>query len=209
MNGTALIDALARRVRDTTNFAHARTFLLETINRVRRSVVSATQCNINNTTLTPAEERVIYRVSELPVTDVIRVTGFDDADGRELLEVQWEHLVNSDSEWLHRVGPKPLMWARLGRDLLAVYPAVKAADLSALSVFYIQMPVDLADDAVDVTDVPDEYIPLILDLSEVLVLFRGRIFTPTSAIGEPLKRIAQALGIEVKYGADRQSDKVP
>lgn len=209
--GTTLIDQLARRVRDTTNFAHARTFLLETLNRCNRALQAALQAETATTTLTVVPGRTLYRIpTDFGASDIIRVIGVRDAAGRELQDIEFERLVEEDPDWLHRTDVRPEVFSRIGRDLLAVYPAVETPKLGeALTAVYVQRPADFLDDSGLTPAIPDERAMILLDLAEVVVYLRGRIFTPPTAIGDPLKRLSAALGIEIAYGSGKHGQVVP
>src|SRR6185503_12513265 len=180
--GTALVDLLARRVRDLTNFAHSRTFLLETLNRCNRSLNAALQQEVATVGMTSVAGKALYRIPAefAAATDIIRIIGLRDAAGRELQKVEFDQLVEEDPEWLHRVGPRPEVFATIGRDLLAVYPA-QTTPAENLTAVYVKLPAALLDDSGSTPAVPDERVTLLLDLSEVVVYLRGRIFTPPSA----------------------------
>src|SRR5262245_21353248 len=106
--GTALVNQLARRVRDTTNFAHARTFLLETLNRCNRALNAALQAEISTALVAVHPTKVLYRLpTDTNKTDIIRVIDVFDLGGRMLQEVDFEQLVEEDPEWLHRTGAQP------------------------------------------------------------------------------------------------------
>ena len=198
-SGAQLIDALARRVRDTTNFAHSRVFLLDILNRCSYSVNASTRSKVTSVSLTPDPGKTLY------ATTAIKVIGVRDINGRDLMETPWQSLVLNDPSWLHRIGPQHEMFAQIGRDLLVIYPAVKAADIRALTLRVVTTPTALADDAV-AWALPDELVPLLLDLAEVIVLFRGRVFFPSSAMDAPLQRVAEAIGVEVPYRVKRHAE---
>jgi len=199
--GSALIDSLARRVRDTTNFAHDRPTLLDVLNRVSYVLNAATRVKLTSTSFTPAANRTLYQTDAV-ASGILRIVGVREAGGRDLLEIPWESLVLNDPAWLHTTGPRHEMFAYIGRDLFVLYPAVKSADIAALTVIHAKTPTALADDAV-AWELPDDLEPVLLDLSEVLIYLRGRIFSPQEMIAAPLKRAADALGVEVPYAIKR------
>lgn len=208
--GTVLVTQLARRVRDTTNFAHARTFLLETLNRCNRALNAAIQAEIDTTLIVSVPGRVLYRIPDdfSGATNILRVIGVRDLAGRDLQNIDFDQLVENDPEWLHRTGARPELFARVGRDLLVVYPA-QTAPAELLVAVYVQLPDDLLDDSGETPSVPFERASILLDLAEVVVYLRGRIFLPESAIQAPLSRVAAALGIEMPYGSTKHSQVVP
>lgn len=202
--GTTLVTQLARRIRDTANFAHTRTFLLETLNRCNRALNAALQAETATASIVSVPGRVLYAIPDT----IVRVIGVRDAAGRELQEIDYEQLVENDPEWLHRVGPRPELFSRVGRDLLAIYPA-QSGPAEALTAVYVVLTTDLLDNGADTPSVPDDNASILLDLAEVVAYLHGRIFTPQSAIQAPLQRVAATLGIEVEYGITKHSQKVP
>lgn len=203
-SGATLITSLARRVRDTSNFAHPRATLLDILNRCSYSLNAATRSKIRSVTMTPTAGRVLYPTTEV-ASDVIYIIGVQDTGGRDLMEVPWPVLVLNDPDWIHTVGTRHQMFSRIGRDILVLYPAVKDADVLDLTIKYVQVPTALADDGVAWV-LPDELEPVLLDLAEPIVYLRGRIFTPGSAIADPVGRASEALGVEVPHGMKRHAE---
>jgi hypothetical protein len=71
-----------------------------------------------------------------------------------------------------------------------------------LTVEYIAVPTTIVDGATPIETPPDEYVSVLLDLAEAIVLLRGKVFNIPTAIRAPLERASNALGIEIKLAAD-------
>ena len=198
-NGDDLIDSLARRVRDTTNTAYPRTFLLDILNRVTRCLNAGLRLKLASASFTPTAQRALYQTTEV-AADIIRVVAVREG-GRDLQEVPSDHLTFQDNEWVRRQGPRPEVWSRIGRDLLVIAPC-QVQSPPALTVHYISVPTANTDAATPIETPPDEYVPVLLDLSEALALLSSRVHNAPSAIRAPLERASNALGIEIKLQAD-------
>jgi hypothetical protein len=139
------------------------------------------------TSFTPAAGRVLYRRTEI-ASDVARVLAVRQED-RELWEVPWRSLVHADAAWYRAVGPRHELFSRIGTSLLAIYPARE--NPVALSVSYISVPTDLTDGAADVT-ISDEWIPLLLDLGELVLTAKNREFP---RMADVMHRLQTAMGL--------------
>lgn len=185
-----IITEVGERLRDPTNFAHTRTLVLEILSRVQRVLNIGLKLRILNVLFTPDPKRTIYDVTEI-ADDIGKIVGIRDG-GRDLDEIPWHKLADNDNRWIQRRGPQPMAFSRFGRDLVMIVPCQEISP-PQLRVFYTQQSDDLVDDDTDFPTLPDKYIPLLMDLTELILLIRGRIFTPDSAMPELMDRIEAAL----------------
>ena len=198
--GNTLIDELARRLRDTGNFGYPRATILSVLNVAQRSVNARLGLVMASTTVTTVNTP-LYSIPAI-ATDIVRIIEIRDND-RTLVRVPYEHLTYQDPTWLRRYGAQAEVFSSVGRDLLIIIPTPVVS--SSLTVTYVKQPADLADAATPAWDLPDEHRSLVVDLTEAVLLFRGREFENMQAV---LERIAPALGIEttlqqLRRGSDR------
>lgn len=194
-DSSALITELSRRLRDPNNTRHARTLVRDVLTQCQRIVNLHTADVVTITTsFTPTAGRVLYRRTEI-ASDVARVLAVRQED-RELWEVPWRSLIHADAAWYRAVGPRHELFARIGTSLVAIYPARE--NPVALSVSYTSVPADLTDGLADVT-ISDEWIPLLLDLGELVLTAKNREFV---RMADVMKRVQTAAGVNV----DRTDD---
>jgi hypothetical protein len=132
----------------------------------------------------------LYEVTEV-AADVGRVIGVRDSS-RDLYEVSFALLGANNPDWLRTEGPQPEVFSTIGRDLIVITPFQRASP-PTLEVLYTRQTAVLVDDAGNFAVIPDDYLPLLMDITEAILLMRGRIFTPESAIPELLARIERGL----------------
>ena len=189
-DSSALITELSRRLRDPNNTRNARTLVRDVLTQAQRVVNLHTADVVTITTsFTPSAGRVLYRRAEV-ASDVARILAVRQ-DDRELWEVPWRSLVHADPAWYRAQGPRHELFARIGTSLLAVYPAREVP--TALSVSYVSVPTDLTDGAADVT-ISDEWIPLLLDIGELILTAKNREFV---RMADVMKRVQAASGVDV------------
>lgn len=90
-------------------------------------------------------------------------------EGRDLIECKWRRLAMVDRFWLVSRGSRPRMFARIGRDFVAVYPG--SSESVKVTIHYgAQPPAFAAED----TETPllDQRLPAVKALTEVLLLLR-------------------------------------
>jgi len=182
--GATLIDALSRRLRDTSNTAHSRDLLKRILTHSQRAINLAQQAKKASVSFTPDPGRTIYTRTEVAanVGRILRII----AD-RTLPEVRWPMLQDTDRHWYRAIGGRHVQWARIGGNLFVLHPALWEPE--AVTVIYVTVPADVIDGATNV-DLPDELLPMVMDLAEGIMLAKARI---THAMDAPLTRLAAAL----------------
>lgn len=186
--GDNLIDELSRRVRDTANLGYPRATVLNILNRCQRSI-NARLALVHGTATLTTTNTPLYSVPDI-ATDIVRVSAIRD-DGRELTKIPFGQLPAQSRTWVRLFGPRPEAFGHIGRDLLFVIPTpLVPVDLT---VVYVTQTANMDDGAVTPLSLPDEHAALLLDLSEAVLLFRGREFR---AMQQALARVAPALGLE-------------
>jgi hypothetical protein len=131
----------------------------------------------------------LYATSSI-ASDFAYVRQVFDDNKVELDVVPFTKLVQQDPRWLRSIGATAQVVSQIGREILVVVPIPLRA--TTLTVKYVKHPTALVDGA-GAWDLPDEHKPLVLDLVEAVLLFRGRQFT---AMQEALQRAAPRLGLE-------------
>ena len=186
----AIITEVGNRLRDPSNFAHPRATVLDILSRVQRCLSIGLRLKITSASFAPTARRCLYEITEI-ASDIGRIVGVRDL-GRDLAEVPFAALGDNDTDWLRREGPQPEVFSTIGRDLVVLTPFQRASP-PTLVVFYTMQTVALVDGAADFPVIPDDYVPLLMDITEAILLMRGRIFTPESALPELMSRIEKDL----------------
>lgn len=188
--GNTLITDLARRLRDSANIGYPRATVLDIINRSQRALnahlglvtASASLVTTNST---------IYSIPAI-ATDIVRIIEVNEG-GRLLTRVPWVNLVHQDDRWLRREGTQAEVYSTVGRDLLILVPTPKVS--KTMTVVYVKQTTNLADAGSPLLEIPDEHKPLLLDLAESVLLFRGRNFRNMQVA---MGRVTAAMGVENK-----------
>ena len=171
VSGT-LTDHLLARARDSQGIANTRAFARSILNDVQRVVNAASNRVLTTGALTTNPLQMFYPITAT-FTDSIRVRAVREGD-RDLEKVTLKQLNQFDDAWFRRVGPKFEVFVPVGRDLLVVWPAKEVA--SSVDVVYAKLT----------TDLPDEDLHDVLDLSEIILLAKSRRFDLLAPLMERL-----------------------
>jgi hypothetical protein len=172
-----LVDALLQRVRDPSGLAHTRDTARLVLSHVQRIANYALRAVLDSATLPTEPYRQVYPVLSL-LPAAARVVGIREG-ARDLDEIAWPLFHLSVPRWFRATGPRFEAFARIGDDLLVIYPAKTLA--SSVSVVYARLTTALVNDSTP-TDMPDEYLPLVLDVAEAILLLRQRQYAPAQEI---------------------------
>lgn len=190
-NGNDLITELSRRLRDTSNERHARTTVRDILTQCQRVVNLHKADKVSSASFTPTAGRTLYQVSTV-AADVARIDDIRHAN-RSLQPVAFHALAHCDTRWLRAVGSRYELFSRIGGDLFVLYPAMNPAE--AVTVVYVKVPSDVADAATAI-DLRDDYVPLLLDLAEVVLSARVKLW---SALPDLMKRIEKGLAPRTEF----------
>lgn len=171
-----LIDSILRRVRDTQGSANSRDLVLDLLSRCQQLLNLGIRAVIDQTVVTLEPYRTLYDLSVL-VPQAGRVVGVQYLDV-ELDVLNWRHLKHVDRAWFRSVGPAPSAWAGIGRDLLAIIPAVEIA--TPVTILSAKLT-DVLDEYADPIEIPEAYEPLLCDMVEGLLLLKQRTFAPLTS----------------------------
>src|SRR5213593_4805197 len=117
--GNALIDELARRLRDTTNTGYARADVLTILNDVQQIVNARLGLVLGSTTFTSTNSA--FCTTSGISSSILRVV--DVRDGNRVLSMTpWARLLHEHPRWLRLTGSRGEVWATVGRELVAVIP---------------------------------------------------------------------------------------
>jgi hypothetical protein len=189
-DSSALITELSRRLRDPNNERHARSLVRDVLTQCQRVINIYGEHVTTTASFTTTAGRTLYATSEV-ASNVAKIAAIR-YEGRELLEVGWRQLVHADPHWLRNVGTSPQQYARIGGNLFALVPAGPAL---TVSVVYVTTPADLTDGVGDVA-LPDEQLPALLDMGELVLTARTKNYKVAREIG---RRLAQNLQLENRF----------
>lgn len=191
--GTDLITTLAQRLRDADSTAHSRDLLLRILSQSQRAINFHDRVRRQTTvSFTTSVGRTLYRTSEI-AADIARIERIRVFD-RTLHEVNWHELKDSSPTWYRDVAGAPHTWARIGGTLWALTPG--SWDPRAIEVVYVIITADVVDDATAI-DLPDEFVPMLLDLAEGIMLMKARLFAQMDGA---LRRLGAMVPLTPKAG---------
>ena len=166
-----LVSVLLARVRDPGAGATSRDQARDILSRCQQVINGAIGTVVSSDPLTLESYRQIYPIAgALP--NALRVIGVEH-QGRSLTPAPYNSLAQTDSAWFRKQDYRPEVFALPGRDTLVVHPAVDTDD--TVTVKSIAVTAVLVDDATP-TDMPDEDLPVVLDLAQIILLLRMRHF---------------------------------
>lgn len=164
-----LVNTLLQRVRDPQGAIHSRGTVRTLLSHAQRLINAGLRATIAEATLATEPSRLIYPISAL-LPNVIHVESVR-ADDRDLADIDWRLLWHIDGTWFRRTGDRFEGFARIGRDLLVLYPAQTVT--ASVTVIYTALTATLEGDATP-TDLDDALHSPMLDLTEALLLLRAR-----------------------------------
>lgn len=170
-NESALIDALATRVRDPNSTAHTRADLATILTHCYRLVNAATDTETSLANVTfAANQPLVSLFATLAFS--IRVLTVGSSSTQRLTPVpDWRWLASHDPLWFRRTADYPSVWGMIGRDLLFVWPAPRVA--TVFSVAYVSA--SSISDSIGASIGAQQMNMPILDLAEQVVLLRHRL----------------------------------
>ena len=195
-----LITEVGNRLRDPNNFAHPRATVVDVLSRVQRCLNIGLRLKLATASFAPTAKRCLYQNTEI-ASDIGQIIAIRDS-ARDLMPVPFVDFGNNSPEWLRTDGPQPEVYSLIGRDLVVIAPFQKTAP-PTLDVVYAIQTVALVDNVADFAVIPDDYLPLLMDFTEAILLMRGRVFTPESALPALLQRIQKDLGVDAKEQSTR------
>lgn len=178
-----LLTELYRRTRDPDRVATPEALALDLLGRAQQACNLFTRSTIETADFTLKESRLLYSISiELPAC--ARLEGVRIGT-KDLTEVPWTSIKQIDHHWFRTTGPLA-HWAKVGRDLWAIYPGPEAD--TGVTMVYTKMLDPFADTTEDIT-IRSEFFPLLLDLTEALMLIYLRRMGNAQNAVEPFEAV--------------------
>jgi len=168
-----LTDRVLRRVRDPAAQSVTRPFVRDLLSHVQRTLNVRHSLVLQTTNLLLQRRRLLYTWPTLLGSSVAAIEGIRWQD-LPLARTTFQALTSHDRRWPRRFSDHPRTFATLG-ELLAVFPGPTHATTFTF-VTIKQLP-DLVAES-DRTEIPDDAIPLLLDLTEALLLLHRRELAP-------------------------------
>ena len=201
---STLVDTVLQRVRDPQGSATPRAMVRTFLSEAQRFINGATEEVDFQVTFTTQPYQQVYPITPSfldPATGqpvCLRIVDIRQ-DTRNLVMVEnWHVLAQTDRQWFRKVGVRHEVWTAIGRDLLVVHPAMK--DAGTITVNCVKLTLPFQNDQT-LADLPDDLLPLLLDLTETFVSLRMRKF---DGIKPLLDRLATRLfGVETAEGVGK------
>lgn len=178
---------IANRVRDPFFHGTSQLNVIALLSYAQQVVNGIISDVVQSATLTLQPRTLIYGLSGF-VPNAIKVLAITDASGRDLEPLpSIQNLQWLDMKWPVAVADAPRGYCQVGADLLVLYPGVNIQQ--PLTVKYSQYLVPLATTA-DATVLPAEDDSAVNDLTEVLLLLKGR---DLNALGTAVERFSKRI----------------
>ena len=178
-----LVSDLQRRVRDPSGTAHPTSVVLDLLDRAQLLFVRAKGVLVRTRSFTATQFRLLY---DLDPNDTLRILDISsNLTGKRLLPVQWDQLVfQAGPTWWRTFDDNgPTTWAPVGTRLFALFPGANLSAGVTLTIRDQRRPVALTATQ-SLVELPDEYLPLLLDFMEALLLLRGRDAALTASLAD-------------------------
>jgi len=179
-----LVDQLLARVRDTHALGTSRVTCRLLLTHLQRIVNARDGYVVDTLSFPTVPYQQIYKVSDpAQAPAALRMLGVQEG-ARDLKKVLWKEFWYFDRAWGRAIGPQFELWSMIGRDLLVLWPSKPAAD--TVTLVYAKLTADLSDDTVAI-ELPDDTVPLLVDLAEALICLKQRVYSPLTALAASLQ----------------------
>jgi len=192
-----LIDSISRRVRDANNTAHSRTVVRDILDRVQVVVNARQEYILTDTIVTAVPGQTLYSV-ETDLGSSITVTEVKIA-GRELDETTWANLHRVSLTYLTDMSNTPGFWAKVGRSLVAIYPAPSYPVDITFTASKITTP--LNDDSIQL-EFRAEDEDIVRELTTAILLLRQR---DLDSLPEIIQRMQSKMNVQVSDQMQRNT----
>ena len=174
-----LVDTVLQRVRDPGGLAHPRTLVRLVLTHLQRALNTKFGVVLESRSLATVPRQQVYPIAAL-TAETLRIVAVREGT-RDLIQVAWPELWYQDRNWPFRLADHHESFSVIGRDLLVIYPAKPAA--STVTLICATLTATLTDDTV-VIELQEELHPLLLSLTEAVLLTRQRVYGPLKALTE-------------------------
>lgn len=166
-----LIDTILERIRDDIGVGTSRTLTRTTLSSAQRFVNAWLRNVLDTVTLTTYPHQQLYATTAGGLEGLIRIEGVRDGD-RNLTRIpDWRELAHISTSWFRDVSDQHEAWSLIGRGVLVLYPA--KVQQSTVDVIGSKLTDALTTEAM-VTDITDDRLRTLLDLTEAVLTLRGR-----------------------------------
>lgn len=202
MTGNEAINIVLGRVRDPMATAHSREFVLSQLSDCQRLVNIYTKAVTKDAVFNVERFHMLYA----PLSEIILDHGrichvHSNEDKTEVPPCDWLQLSYSQPNWSREVGGQLEHWAYIGRDMLLLYPALRHD--SVVNITYAALLPDIgSEDSVLV--MPDQYVPMVLDLCEVHLLTKQRTGDTTWATAASKTQVSTGVTMQTQMPAPRR-----
>ena len=187
INAGQLVDTILSRARDPQGLATSPAACLSLTSTVQQVINGMVGDVIVQAPLTLQPFTTIYQLSAyLPAAMRVHALEFSTGENLDYLSGGIDELAWIDLSWVSRVSDEPRCWTQVGRDLLVVYPGIRAP--LTLTAVFTQLTPPLASLADDATVVQQETDYAIMTLTEMLLLLKTRDYGPLKGTFERFQR---------------------
>ncbi len=181
-----LSDVLAERLRDLNATAFSRADLRTALSTSQRMLNAKFALVQETISLSTKASRTLYPFVEFAsdcvrILDVFQLTDAG-ATKRRLDPVRYQQFRAWKLDWLTDTDADKTRleaWAPIGRDILAIYPALSTAALC--EVKYVPL-LPAFDDEDNTVSIPDDYHPLCVNLALLLCCLKGRMIDSITSV---------------------------
>lgn len=186
-----LIDSVLERIRDDIGVGTSRTLTRTTLSSAQRFVNAWLRNVFSTVTLTTYPHQQLYATTAGGLEGLTRIEAVRDGD-RNLQRIDdWRELSHISTGWFRDVSDQHEVWSMLGRGVLIVYPAKTTT--SSVDVIGSKLTTALSTEMV-ATDIQDDRLQTLLDLTEAVLLLRGRNLPVAAAKIQALIAMTEAPG---------------
>jgi hypothetical protein len=178
-----LVDRVLQRIRDERATGTARTLVRAVMTHAQRLVNGKLGLVIRDLAFPTVAYQGVYPLATLAPT-ALRVLGVQQGP-RDLTEVPWQEFAYERRTWLRDARSRYESYALIGRNMLVLYPTL--AEPGSVSLRVAVLTIDLASDASEI-ELPDEYHPLLVDLTSAVLLVRQRTFLSVGTLADAIAK---------------------
>ena len=164
-----LVDQVLHRVRDPMGVIASRDFVMLMLSDAQRIVNAKLAITFDTQALVTEPLRCFYPIVDL-VPESQKVLYVRQGQ-RDLIYVPWRNFWAMKRGWPREVAEQMQLWSVVGRDILVVWPTLRAA--TTLTVLSARLTAPLVNEA-ETPDLPEDALPMVVDLAEVFVLLKMR-----------------------------------
>lgn len=179
-----LVNTILDRARDPQGIATSQQICFSLASTAQQVVNGSTGDVIVSNPLYVQPRTPIYQLSAF-FTDLVDVKTVQDTSGRDLSPIEGgaDELAAISYTWIADIG-QPRAWAKIGKDLLVIYPSPPISSIQ-VNVFYTRLIPVMGSLVSDTTTVPNETDYAVMTLTEILLLLKARDYR---SIPEAIKR---------------------